>query len=180
MILSDEVKDFRREIKIDADNTFFKLYKAIIATVGYSEKELASFFICDNKWRKLQEITLFEMDTASDEDPHTMEECILSDYLEDEKQKLIFEFDILNERALFMELSEVIPGKNLKEPVCTLSEGEAPAQFREIEETSIVTTDVDLGESFYGDENFDMDELDKAGFDGLEDVSSDIDSTDIL
>mgnify|MGYP007005626779 CR=1 FL=1 len=31
LILSDEVNDFKREIKIDSDDTFFDLYKAIIA-----------------------------------------------------------------------------------------------------------------------------------------------------
>ncbi|MFA6701939.1 MAG: hypothetical protein WCR12_03985 [Dysgonamonadaceae bacterium] len=180
LILSDEVNDFKREIKIDSDNTFLDLYKAIIESVGYSDKELASFFLCDNKWRKAQEITLVEMDTASDEDPHTMEDCILSDYLEDEKDKLIFEFDVLNERALFMELSEIIPGKNLKKPVITISEGEPPLQFKDFEETEIVSTIVDTDETFFGDENYDIEEIDKSGFEGFEDNSSDIEASDLL
>lgn len=180
LILSDEVNDFKREIKIDSDNTFLDLYKVIIESVGYSDKELASFFLCDNKWHKGQEITLVEMDTASDEDPHTMEDCILSDYLEDEKEKLIFEFDVLNERALFMELSEIIPGKNLKKPVITISEGEPPLQFKDFEETEIVSTIVDTDETFFGDENYDIEEIDKSGFEGFEDNSSDIEVTDLL
>ena len=51
------------------------------------------------------------MDTDSDEDSFTMDECVLSDFLEDEKQKLMFVFEYLTERALYIELSEIIPGK---------------------------------------------------------------------
>ena len=121
LILSDEVNDFKREIKIDADATFMDLYNTLIESIGYSEKEMASFFLSDDKWRKKQEITLVEMDTDSDVDSLVMEDCILSDYLEDEKQKLLFVFDYLTERALYIELSEMIPGKYLKKPFCSIS-----------------------------------------------------------
>ncbi len=114
LILSDEVENFRREITIDADATFLDLYKAILECTGFSNREMASFFLCDGKWRKEKEITLVEMDTYSDEDSFIMEECVLSDFLEDEKQKLMFVFDYLTERALYIELSEIITGKSQK------------------------------------------------------------------
>ncbi len=139
LILSDEAEKFKREIKIDADQTFLDFYQAIIDCTGFSEKEMASFFLCDDKWRKKEEITLVEMDTYSDEDSLTMDDCILSDYLEDEKQKLMFVFDYLTERALFIELAEVIPGKNLQKAVCTLSVGEPPKQVMLIEELKTET-----------------------------------------
>lgn len=179
LILSDEAERFKREIKIDADQTFLDFYHALIECTGFSEKEMASFFLCDDKWRKKEEITLVEMDTYSDEDSLTMDGCVLSDYLEDEKQKVIFVFDYLTERALFIELSEVIPGKNLKKAVCTLSEGEAPKQIIQIEELSLESATLDTGETFYGDESFEMDELDKEGFDGLDDVPAEPDNSDL-
>lgn len=179
LILSDEVERFKREIKIDADQTFLDFYHALIECTGFSEKEMASFFLCDDKWRKKEEITLVEMDTYSDEDSLTMDSCVLSDFLEDEKQKLMFVFDYLTERALFIELSEIIPGKNLKKAVCTLSEGEPPKQLLQFEEINTVITTLDLGETFYGDESFEMDELDKEGFDGLDDAPAELDSSDL-
>lgn len=179
LILSDEVDNFKREIKIDADATFLDLYNTIVDCTGFSNKEMASFFLCDDKWRKKQEITLLEMDTYSDEDSYIMEECILSDYLEDEKQKLMFVFDYFNERALFIELSELIPGKNLKKPVCTLSEGEAPEQIATIDELKSDTVSLDMGETFYGDETFELDELDREGFDGLDETPADADVNDL-
>ena len=170
LILSDEVEEFKREIKIDGDATFLDFYHAIIDCTGFNEKEMASFFLCDDKWRKKQEITLVEMDTNSDEDSLTMDTCVLSDYLEDEKQKLMFVFDYLTERALFIELTEVIPGKKLQKAVCTLSVGDPPRQEMQIEELKSDSAALDLGESFYGDESFEMDELDKEGFEGLDDT----------
>lgn len=179
LILSDEVENFRREIKIDADATFYDLYKAILNCTGFSDKEMASFVLCDDNWRKEMEITLIKMDTSSDEDSYSMEECVLSDYLEEEKQKLMFVFDYFTERALYMELSEIIPGKNLKQPLCTLSEGEAPPQVLSLEETKTGDVSLDMDESFYGDESFDIDELDHEGFEGLDDFLTETGEDDL-
>ena len=180
LILSDEIDDFKREIKIDSDVTFHDLFKAIIATTGYSDKEMASFFICDDDWRKRAEITLVEMDSSSDEDSFIMEDCVLGDYLEDEKQKLMFVFDYLTERALYIELSEIIPGKHLDKPVLSFSRGEAPPQFIQFEEVKADTFSSDLGETFFGDEGFNADELDREGFDGLDDVPLEAGEEDLL
>lgn len=179
LILSDEVDNFKREIKIDADASFLDLYNTIIECTGFSNKEMSSFFLCDDKWRKKQEITLVEMDTYSDEDSYIMEECILGDYLEDEKQKLMFVFDYFNERALFIELSELILGKSLKTAVCTLSVGEAPKQIVDIEDVKAETVSLDMGETFYGDESFELEELDREGFDGLDDTPAEPDTSDL-
>jgi len=172
LILSDEMEDFRREITIDADATFLDLYKVIVSSTGFSDKEMSSFFLCDDKWRKEKEITLVEMDTYSDEDSFVMEECILSDFLEDEKQKMMYVFDYMTERALYIELSEIITGKNQKKPLCTLAVGEAPKQVLTAEEIKAETGSIDIGETFYGDESFDMEELDKEGFEGLDALNS--------
>ncbi len=51
-IVSDEVDDFVRETKIDSDATFFDLHKAILASCGYKDDQMTSFFICDDDWEK--------------------------------------------------------------------------------------------------------------------------------
>lgn len=172
LILSDEVDDFKREIQIDANNTFFDLHKAITKSVEYKDDEMSSFFICDDDWEKEKEITLFEMDTTSEEDSYVMKDCVLNDFLEDEKQKLMYVFDYLTERAFFIELGEIITGKNLDAAKCTLSEGEAPAQIVEFEDFESKNGGLDVGENFYGDESYDIDELDAEGFDGLDNIVS--------
>ena len=168
LLLSDEVDDFKREIQIDADATFFDLHKAIIKSVGYKEGEMTSFFLCDDNWEKEKEITLVEMDTSSEEDSYTMEASTLNDFLEDERQKLMYVFDYLTERAFFMELREIITGKDLDEAVCTQSVGEAPVQFVDFDTVSSSSDSHDLGENFYGAESYDEAELDAEGFDGLD------------
>ncbi|NDV79010.1 plasmid pRiA4b ORF-3 family protein [Dysgonomonas sp. 511] len=172
LLLSDEVDDFKREIQIDADATFFDLHKAIIKSVGYKEGEMTSFFLCDDNWEKEKEITLVEMDTSSEEDSYTMEASTLNDFLEDERQKLMYVFDYLTERAFFMELREIITGKDLDEAVCTKSTGEAPTQFVDFDTISSSSDSFDLGENFYGDESYDEDELDAEGFDGLDNMAA--------
>ena len=169
LILSDEVDDFKREIKIDSESTFLDLHNAIVDSVGYSKDEMCSFFICEDDWSKKTEITLVEMGTSSEEDSYIMEDTRLEDLLEDEHQKLLYVFDYMTERAFFMELREIIPGQDLDAPVCTKSIGLPPAQTIDFDEIETKTGSADLGEDFYGDSEYDMDELDKEGFDGLND-----------
>ena len=168
LLLSDEVENFKREIQIDSEATFLDLQKIIISSVEYKDGEMSSFFICDDNWEKEKEITLVEMDTSADEDSYTMEASVLGDFLEDERQKLLYVFDYMTERAFFMELREIITGKSLSKAVCTKSVGEAPEQFVEFDTVVAASTTSDLGENFYGDEGYDLDELDAEGFDGLE------------
>lgn len=167
LILSDEVDDFKREIKIDSEATFLDLYNAIMDSVGYEKDQMCSFFICDDDWSKNTEITLVEMDTTSEVDSYIMEDTRLEELLEDEHQKLLFVFDYMTERAFFMELREIIPGKDLDKPVCSKSAGLPPAQTVSFEEMESKAGSTEIGEDFYGDSEYDIDELDKEGFDGL-------------
>lgn len=179
LIVSDEVENFRREIKIDSDDTFHDLFKAIVKSVNYREDEMASFFICEHNWRRKEEITLVEMDTESDEDSYTMEEAVLSDFLEDEKEKLMFVFDYVNDRALYIELSEIIPEKSSRKAVCSISTGEAPPQSITIEDDLPAdTVGNDFGDTFFGDEDFNIDELDSDGFESHDDISVNLGESD--
>lgn len=170
LLLSDETDRFKRELVIDSESTFLDLNNAILDSVGYTKDQMTSFFLCEDDWSKVTEITLVEMDTSSEEDSYVMENTVLSDLLEDEKQKLLFVFDYLTERAFFMELSEIITGKNLSKPKCTLSVGDAPEQVVSFDDPDFLTTtsSIALDDDFLGDEGFDMDELDRDGFEGLD------------
>ena len=100
--------------------------------MNYAKNQMSSFFICGDDWEKQREITYEDMDTDSDQDVWLMDECVLSDYLDDEGQKLLFVFDYMTDRALYMELRGIQTGVNLSEPLCTLSLGQAPAQTVDI------------------------------------------------
>lgn len=168
-IISDEVDDFVREIQIDPDATFYDFHKAILKCAGYTDDQMTSFFICDEDWEKEKEVTLEEMDDNPEIDSWVMDETPISELVEDEKQKLLYVFDYLTERCFFIELSEIITGKNIDKAVCTKKSGEAPQQTIDFEEFDAKgNASFDLGEDFYGDQDFDMDEFDKDGFSGFD------------
>lgn len=174
-IVSDEVENFRREIKIDADMTFEDLKNIICESVGYDKNQMSSFFICDNSWEKEREITMEDMGSDSDQDVYLMDECTLSDFIEDEGQRLMFTFDYMTDRSLYIEMKEMVPGKNLKDALCTLSRGEAPAQTVDMDEFDAIAdakasaaaaaAAEDMGEEFYGSDEFNEDEFE--GFDEM-------------
>lgn len=172
-IVSDEVNNFKREIEIDSSATFLDLKNAICESVGYKKDELSSFFVCGDGWEKEKEITLEDMGSSSDEDVYLMDDTILEDMIDDEGQKLLFTFDYMTDRSFFIEMKKMIPGRNLFDPVCTLSMGQAPEQtvdFDEFEskldakaEKKQATLE-DFDESFYGDDEYNPDEFDSEGY----------------
>ena len=159
LLLSDEVDNFKREIQISSQATFFDFHKEILKATGYDASQMYSFFVCEDDWSKRTEINLIEMDTSSEEDCFIMENTVLEDMLEEEHQKLLYVFDPLNERVLFIELREIVTGKNINDPICSKSTGKAPEQFMDFD---IVVNDriSDLDEDFYGDNSYNEDELD--------------------
>jgi hypothetical protein len=163
-MLSDEVDNFVRVIKIDSEAKFFELHNAILDSVNYEKNQMTSFFICSDNWEKGQEVTLVEMESSSEYDNLTMDDTTLEELLSEENQKLLYVFDMMSDRVFFMELTEIIPLKNLKKAVCESAEGDAPQQIMEDEGIVIAPPKAVIDEEFYGDQDFEMDELDEEGF----------------
>ena len=178
-LLSDEVDNFRRDIEIDSDSTFIELNNAILESVNYPDDQMTSFFICNERWIKEVEITREDMGSMSEDENYVMAETVIGDLVEEEKQKLMYVFDPLGDRAFFMELSKIEFGKDIDAPVCTKSVGDAPAQtlnFDELMSKSNATanTDEDFNEDFYGSDDYNGDDLDPDGYDigNISDMSS--------
>ena len=177
-LLSDEVEDFRRDIEIDSEATFIELHNAILQSVNYPDDQMTSFFICNDRWIKEIEITREDMGSMSEEDNYIMEETVIGNLIEDEKQKLMYVFDPLGDRVFYMELSKIEFGKDLDAPVCVKSTGDAPEQVLKFEELisktpTAVATD-DINEDFYGNDDYDEDDIDPDGYDigSLSDINS--------
>ncbi len=176
-IVSDEVDNFKREIQIDAEATFLDLKNAICESVDYDKNQMSSFFICDDRWEKEREITLEDMGSDSSEDVYLMEDSVLSDFIEDEGQRLMFTFDYLTDRSFYIEMKKMITGRTLKDPVCTLAVGKAPAESVDLDEfdakidakaaAAAAAAAEDMGEEFFGSDSYNDDEFDAAGFDEL-------------
>lgn len=174
-VVSDEVDNFKREIKIDADASFADLKNAICDSVAYDKNQMCSFFLCENNWEKTREITMEDMGSDSSEDVYLMDETVLSDYIEDEGQRLMFTFDYMTDRSFFIEMKEIITGQSLKDPLCTLSKGNPPAQNIDLDEfeaknevkTAATSGVEDMDEDFYGADSYNDDEFDVEGFDEM-------------
>ena len=162
-LVSDEVSNFAREIEIDSESSFLQLRNVILDSVGYTKDELDSFFICDDDWTRNVVITLEDMGSSSDQDVWLMDDTAISEFIEEEGQKLMFEFDYMMERSFYMELKEIVPGRSLLDPICTLKKGKAPKQQSDLLENEPATTPIpvkeDLDVDFYGDSEFDDDEI---------------------
>lgn len=168
-LISDEVDDFVREIQIDPEATFYDFHKAILKSVNYTDDQMTSFFICDDYWEREKEVTLEEMDDNPEIDSWVMKDTRINELVEDEKQKLLYVFDYMTERSFFIELSEIITGRHIKEAKCTKSQGEPPKQtvdFDEYEAKNSAAA-LDLDENFYGDQGYNDDEFDQDGYEGF-------------
>ena len=173
-IVSDEVDNFKREIKIDGTATFLDLKNAICDCVGYDKGQMSSFFLCDRNWDKEKEITFEDMGSDADQDVWLMDESVLSDFIDDEGQRLLYIFDYITDRAFFIEMTEIVTGRSLKDPVCSLSLGHAPQETIDLDEfdakidaKQAAITATDLDEDFYGDQEYNADEFDTEGFDEM-------------
>lgn len=172
IVLSDEVEDFAREISIDADSTFLQLNDAILDSVGYSHDQMTSIFVTNENWEKKAEFTLMDMGSDFDDDSYVMSESVLRDQNFDKGQRLLFEYDNISGRVFFLELKEIVLGKNLDKPECTYSEGDAPAQLMDIDDFDAkvvkggaAKTDDFIDDAFAGgEEGFNDDELDDESF----------------
>lgn len=162
-LVSEEEEDFFREIKIDSDATFYDLHEAIIASVGYSDDQITSFFTCEYNWEKNTEITLEDMGmSSSDEDVYVMRETRIEEFIEDEGQRLLYRFDPMNDRYFFIELASISSGTQSKAE-CSKKRGEAPKQIGEMDFEISSITSFDSGEEFFGSDDFNADDLESEG-----------------
>jgi len=172
-IVSDDIANFKREIEIDPEASFFTFRNAILDCVNYSKDEINSFFICNEDWKREDEIVIEDFGSSSDTDVWVMDTTPICELIEEEGEKLEFVFDFLTDRSFYIELKEIVTGKSLKEPVCVFKEGKAPAQHVDLDEfekkldaknAETLSTDMDI--DFYGDSEFNDDELGD-GFDDM-------------
>lgn len=169
LIISNEVEDFMREIQIDADAKFLELHDLILKACGYENNQLTSFTICENGWQKGTEITLEEMENAAGRGSHIMADTELCEFLEDEKQHMLYTFDPVSDRMFFIELAQITVGKNLAKGEILRSYGNPPEQsidydalFSAAPVAAATSSDTDA--EFFGNE-VDADDIDLEGFD---------------
>jgi hypothetical protein len=159
-LISNEQDDFIRDIEILDDQTFFHLHDSIQDNLHFDKSQIASFFICNQKWEKEQEIALFELSEEEAAKVLVMDNTIIGDYMQTTHDKMIYVYDVFNERLFFIELVEIQEEDNSKTyPLYSFEQGPPPQQ---VFMDAIFKSKAD---TFVDDEMFDDEDLDRLGFD---------------
>lgn len=129
-VLSEEDDKFFMDIEIMSDQTFYDLHDFIQEELEYDSSLHATFFIATHNWQRKQEIALIETQVKGGEKIIAMDKAILSSFMKDAHQKLIYVFDLINQRSFFIELMETKQDtSNRYYPICIDFGGEIPPQF---------------------------------------------------
>lgn len=163
-LLFDEVEDFVRDYEILSNQTFEDFHNIIIKTInGLNNLELASFYTTDRKWEKTQEITLIDMsDNEAPEEnrPLIMSNAILSNFIDDPHQRMIYEYDFLLLKTFYIELLKVTEeNPKITYPICTHSVGELPKAITNIQPDTLLEENTEILEENDQDTFFDEDDL---------------------
>lgn len=126
-IISQESHNFLLEIELSDNHTFFDFHHAIQKSLDYEPYQLASFFISDGSWLKLKEVSMLDLGMQG-AGYYIMHKTKLTELVKSKGQKIIYTFDLLNDRSFFIELTEIIMEKNLKEPYVASKMGDSPVQ----------------------------------------------------
>ena len=176
LVGSEEAANFKLEIVIDSSDTFMRLRNVILEAAGYDKGQIDSFYICDEDWVKEKEVTYVDMGSDSDEDIWLMDETNLDELIEEEGQKMKFVFDYLNERYFYIVLIDTLPKKSLHDPLCQRKEGRPPKENVDVfieqpkQAVKIDTSLDEIDEEFYGETEFNEDELGDLGEFADEDI----------
>ncbi len=167
----EEGDNFRLTLEADPDATFLELHKAILDAVKYTDDQMTSFFMCNDRWEKEQEVTLVEMESNFDYDNMVMESTRLSELMDEQGQRLIYIFDPMFERYFFGSLREITPG-TMTGVRCVEKKGKAPEQLQKEDSLQGIVgkdgkADWESEEDFYGDSEYDAEDLDMEGFQDL-------------
>lgn len=175
-LLAEDQDDFLRDIDVLAGQTFEDFHKALVSMFDLKNDELASFYICDHKWRRLKELTLIDMQQDSDfedEDDDekkekknklpvfVMNQSKVKDVIDDPHQRMIYEYDFLNPVVFYIELIKILAADKAQSyPVCVRSNGE----FVRVQQKRKFTLE-DLGEDLLTTEDDLLDDMFEVGND---------------
>lgn len=137
-IIDKDCESFTRVVKIKSEQTFLELHKLIQKSVGYDNKQLASFYTVDTLGMRNLEISLFEMSDEDDElEVLVMDVTMIREIVDGKHHKLIYVYDFFGDRYFDLSLVGTEKEESLTYPMCTLSEGDAPKQISEDEDLFI-------------------------------------------
>ncbi len=133
--------DFLREVEVGSEQTFEDFHFALVENLGLNKGTLSSFFIADSRFRKKREISLIDMQSEEMEEPVDpedaqepileMRDAVVSDFVDDPHQKLVWVYDYLNYWTFYLELLKISLAKEgNKYPKIVKAVGETPPEIK--------------------------------------------------
>jgi len=129
-ILSEENEDFLMDVEVKATQTFLDFHNAIKKYCKIESNELASFYLCDDKWRKKTEIILVDMSEPENENENkkptlVMENSVLNQVIINPHQRFLYVYDFLKMHTFYVELMSIKDtSPSLDYPALIKKEGE--------------------------------------------------------
>lgn len=139
-LLSDELEDFLLDVEVPHDMNLLDFHHFLQHELGYDPEMITSIFSSDSEWEKLQEYTSVDMGaTAGDiqyelcdecDAPIAMDSVKLDDVVIEKFDRLLYVFDQIGERQLYVELLRTLKREDgVSYPRVLERVGVAPAQF---------------------------------------------------
>lgn len=159
-MLSDENDNFVRDYEVPYDMTLLEFHRFLLETLDYEEC-MASFFTADARWEKQREFTPMEMGDDTEEGPVAMDKVTLGQIIHNDRDRLIYLFDLFGDRAYYLELTGTYPvEKGARYPREIYAQAEAPDQYdpsKNVESGEGSIFDEVMGEfsGFEGDDKYD-------------------------
>jgi len=137
----EDYDDIFRVIEIKSGQTFLDFHKCILQSIGFDEKQLASFYMSNDSWKKFDEITLENMTDDPDKPVLEMKSSKLSQHVNDPHQKIIYIYDFIELWTMHLELFGIDIKDNPKYdyPRIAKSVGLAPKQYDKVQRFGLVT-----------------------------------------
>jgi len=163
-MLSLEDENFVRDYELPYTMNLFDFHNFICDDLGYDSQNMSSFFSSNDEWEKIQEFTLLDMGIDDMENPpQPMDKIILGQILHQNFDRLIYCFNIFENRSMYLELSGAEKEKDgFEYPRVMFANGDAPSQFdtgASVPSESIFDQVMDDFGDFEGDDLYDDDFL---------------------
>lgn len=159
-MLSDENDNFVRDFEVSHEMNLLELHNFIIASIDYDDC-MASFYTADEQWQPLQEFSLMDLGEERFEGaPVAMEKVSLAELVVSECNRLIYQFDMIADRAFYIEVvSAQQPNPELEYPRVSFENARVPDQYDPdavpADDGSIFDEMMDEFGEFDGDDSYD-------------------------
>src|SRR5699024_12499714 len=97
-----------RDNELEDSISFEDFHNVILKSFGFDGMEMASFYLADEDWEPIEEITLFDMSEDEEADKKLiMSEYQLEDMLNENQARLVYIYDFLSLWTFMVELVHI-------------------------------------------------------------------------